>query len=79
MIKRAEAFLKDYLMLLSLLDLLISEEFASFKSNFSKEIKLLLTTIDFLISKGFVKLDLSKEIELLESFLEEFKWVDEVR
>ena len=55
MIERAEAFLKDYLKL--------------------------LTTLDFLISKGVVsiKLDLSKEIELLESFLEEFKWVDEVR
>lgn len=55
MIERAEAFLKDYLKLLTVLDLLISEEFVSIKSN------------------------LSKEIELLESFLEEFKWVDEVR
>lgn len=62
MIERAEAFLKDYLKLLTLLDFLISEEFVSIKSDLS-----------------YIKSDLSKEIKLLESFLEEFKWVDEVR
>lgn len=62
MIKRAEAFLKDYLKLLTLLDFLISEEFVSIKSDLS-----------------YIKSDLSKEIKLLESFLKEFKWVDEVR
>lgn len=46
---------------------------------FLKDYLKLLTLLDYLISKGFVKLDLSKEIKLLESFLKEFKWVDEVR
>jgi len=55
---------------------------------FLKDYLKLLTSLDFLISKGIVsikldlssiKSDLSKEIKLLESFLKEFKWVDEVR
>jgi len=55
---------------------------------FLKDYLKLLTLLDFLISKGFIsikldlssiKSDLSKEIKLLESFLEEFKWVDEAR
>ena len=62
MIKRAEAFLKDYLKLLTSLDFLISKGIVSIKLDLSS-----------------IKSDLSKEIKLLESFLKEFKWVDEVR